>query len=131
MKNCSSTALNPTVLEETVVMTDVVETHAVFALHLKPVLTEFVLELPPLTVLEDSVDLTEPEEVVVHAQLDKDAELDNVNATMTVTKETVVMQSNPMVPTSVSAPKDLVEPALLDSLVEALEDVQLKHPVTF
>lgn len=74
--------------------------------------------------------LTEPEEVVVHAQLDKDAELDNANVTMTAMKETVAMLSNLMVPTSDFAPKDLVEHVPLVSLAGVLEDAQLKHPVT-
>lgn len=120
----------PTVLVETVVMMDVVETLAVSALLLNHARMEFVLELPPLIVPEDSVVLTELEEVAVHAQLDKDVALDNVNVTMTAMKETVVMPSNPMVPISVFALRELAVHAPVDSLAEVMEDAQPNHPIT-
>jgi len=118
---------NPTVSEDSAEMTDVDINHVVNAHPLKPAKMVSVLVHLHLTVPEDFVDPTEPEEVAEVALQDKDAVLDNANATMIVTRETAVMQFNLMDLTSKHAPKDLVVLAQLDSLAEPMEDVQLQH----
>lgn len=116
---------------DNVVMMDVEETLADLAPHHKPVTMVFVPELPSLIVLEDNAVTTELEETAVTAQLVKDADQDSVNATMTVTTETVVMHLKLMEPTLVCAHKDLVDLAQVDSPVELLEDALPKHLVMF
>lgn len=119
----------PAALEDNVVMT-VAGEHRVDLVHPpRPAPMDFVLEQPHLTVLEDNAETTELVETVEVAQQDRDAVQDFVNAIMTVTRETVVQQFKLTELISVCAHKDLVEPAPLVSLVELLEDVQLKHPV--
>jgi hypothetical protein len=110
---------------ETVVMMDVVELPAGLALQPKPASMECALVLPLPNVLVECVDLIEPEEAVVLAPLVKDVGQDNVNVTMTVTKEIVEAQFKLREPTLVFAQQHLVEPVLLVSLVELTEDALL------
>jgi len=117
---------HPIALVETVEMMDAGATHVVSALQHRPALMEFVLELPPLIVLEDLVDPIVPVEAVEPVLLVKDAVPDNANVTMIVTKKIVVTQSNLKEPTLVYVLKDLVEHAPPVSLVDPMADVQPK-----
>jgi len=119
-------SVSQVVLEETVEMMDVEETHVVSVLHLRHARTEFVPELPLLTVPEEPVDPTVLVEAAEAVHLDKDAVLDNANVTMTAMKEIVVMLFNQKEPTLAYAPKDLVEPAHLVLLVDQMADAQLR-----
>ena len=120
----------PAVLEDNVEMMVAAEPHVDLVHPPKLALTDYVLELPQLTALEDSVETTELEETVEVAQQDKDAVPDFVNATTTVTRETVEQQSKLMEPILDCAHKDLVEPVPMGLLVQPMEDAQLKHHVT-
>lgn len=119
-------SVHPTVLEDSVETTDV-EVHLVENAHPhRLVPTVSVLELPLLIVqVEDSVEVTERVETVVYVDRVKDAEVESVNVTTTVTKETVETQSNLKEPTPDCAPKDLVEPVPVVLLAAAVDDVQL------
>lgn len=116
-------------LEDNAVMMGVVEPPVDLAPRLKLAQMEFVLEQQSLNVQEEFVDQTELEEVADPVRLVKDAELVNVSATTTVTRETVVMQFKLTEPILACAHKDLVVLAPLDSPVEPTEDVQLSHLV--
>ena len=120
-----------TVQEETVEMMVAEETPVVSVLPHKHVPMDNVLELQQLTVLEEFVAPTVPEEAVAAARLDKDAGRDNANATMTVMNETVAMQFNPMEATLVCAHKDLAAHVPVDSLVEVMEDALHRPHVMF
>ena len=120
-----------TVQEEAVEMMAAAEIPVAFVLPHKHAPTDNVLELQLQIVLVESVDPTVLEEVVVAANLDKDAVQDNVNATMTAPKRIVVMQFNLMEPTLVCAHRDLVEHVPVVSLVEAMEDALHHHHVVF
>lgn len=115
---------NPTALEENAVMTDVDMSHVASAPQLKPAQMESVSELPSLNALEESAALIEPEETVEAVLPDKGAEKDSANATTTVWRETVDLQFKPMEPTLDSAPKELVELALLDSPAQKPDSAQ-------
>lgn len=117
--------VHQTVPVDNVVMMDAEDLLVEPAPQLKAVQTESVSELPPLTVLAESVDLTELEETVVPVQLAKDADLANVNATMTVMNETVEMLFRLKEPTSDCAPNDLAVHVLMVLLVDPMEDVLL------
>lgn len=121
----------PTVPEDSAEMMVAEECLVDLALQLKPAKTVSVQELLLQTVPEDNVEITELGETVETAQLVNDAELESVSATMIVMKEIVEMQDKPKQLILVSALKDHVELALQDSLVEPMDVVLLKHPVTF
>lgn len=112
----------PTVLAVNVVMTVVEDNPVDVAQALKLAPTEFVWELPFLIVVAEFVVITELEEVVDLALLDKDAEQESVSAIMTVRKEIVETQSKRLEPTLDCVPLALVELAHQNSLVEPMED---------
>jgi hypothetical protein len=122
---------NPTVLvanaEMMVVEVSLVEN----ALQLKHVPMVSVLELLAVIVLEELAVMTEMEEAVDHALLDKDAELVNVNATMIVTKGTAIMLHSQKEQIMDCAPQDHAEPVLLVSLVDPTVDAQPSNNVRY
>ena len=118
-----------TAQEETVEMMVVAVPLVEFALQLKPAPMVSVLVQPQLNVQEEFVEATEPEEVVVLAPTDKDAEEDFANAIMTAMKEIVEMPFNLLVPTLVFAPQEVVELAPQDFLALQKECVLLLNLV--
>lgn len=120
-----------TVPEDNAEMMGVEESLVDLAPQLKHAKTDSVQELLLLTVPEDNVEITELVEIVETVQLVNDAELVCVSATMIAMKETVEMQDKLKELILLSAHKDHVGRALLDSPVEQADVVLLKHPVTF
>lgn len=102
-------------------------THVDLALMVKPVKMESVLELEAEPVEPESVVMTELEVLADHALLDKDAEVESVSATMTVTKETADQQ---LLMRDLSVPVKAVEPAHPDLPVAPLDNARLLLPVT-
>lgn len=120
-----------TVLEDSAEMMAVEESLVDRALQLKHAKMDSVQELQLPTVPEDNAEITELVEIVETVRVVNDAELEFASATTIAMKETVEMQDKLKELILPSALKDHVEHVLQDLLVEPMDDVLLKHPVTF